>query len=147
MRTRLYGGIASGLVAGVAFGMIMHTQGSMVAIGGLVGAASVAVGWAVHLAIAIVAGVGYALTLGLAASGWNRGVTTGLAYGMVWWVLGPLVIMPTWLGMPALQINEGTLVSLVGHQLYGFVLGVVFVGLAGRRLAREPVPVGRQAQG
>jgi len=51
----------------------------------------------------------------------------GLGYGLVWWVLGPLVIMPARLGMGLFMFNKTTWQSLMGHLIYGLVLGVVYV--------------------
>ncbi len=53
----------------------------------------------------------------------------GLLYGVIWWVLGPLMIMPTMMGM-GLQFGAALsgpmLLSLVGHLVYGAVTGLVF---------------------
>jgi hypothetical protein len=48
-------------------------------------------------------------------------------------VLGPLLIMPAMLGMPLVQINSMTLMSLVGHLIYGAVAGAGYVWYAARR--------------
>ena len=68
---------------------------------------------------------------------WAAAGSVGLVYGAVWWVLGGLLIMPLWLGMPAFQIGEPQLWSLVGHLLYGMVTGLAFRALApaGRSVA------------
>lgn len=47
-------------------------------------------------------------------------------YGLVWWGLGPLLIMPAWMGMPVLSLNAMTGRSLMGHLIYGLVLGVAY---------------------
>jgi hypothetical protein len=47
---------------------------------------------------------------------------------VIWWVLGALLIMPAWMGMPVFQVGEMQLQSLMGHVLYGLTLGVVFQG-------------------
>lgn len=57
----------------------------------------------------------------------------GLLYGLVWWVLGPLVIMPYWLGVGVQLSGEGiknALPSLPGHLVYGLVLGLLFAVFA-----------------
>ncbi|MBA3799226.1 MAG: hypothetical protein H0X18_09065, partial [Geodermatophilaceae bacterium] len=56
----------------------------------------------------------------------------GMAYGVVWWVLGALLIMPAQLGMPVFVLNTTAWQSLMGHLLYGLVLGVVFSQLVRR---------------
>jgi hypothetical protein len=50
-------------------------------------------------------------------------------YGMVWWVLGPLVIMPVMMGMGlqfAMAFSGPMLMSLMGHAIYGLVTGLVY---------------------
>ncbi|HEX2028956.1 MAG TPA: hypothetical protein VHF25_13255 [Nitriliruptorales bacterium] len=127
METRqLLAGVVGGIAGGIAFGAMMHMQQMMGMIAGLAGAEGAGVGWVVHLVISAVIGLGFAVTLGRAVTGWAAGAGAGLAYGAVWWVLGPLVIMPAWMGMPLLQIGETALKSLVGHLVYGIVLGLVF---------------------
>jgi hypothetical protein len=128
METRqLIAGVVGGIAGGIVFGAMMHMQGMIGMIAGLVGAEGAAVGWAVHLVIAALIGLGFALAFGRLVTGWGAGGGLGLVYGAIWWVLGPLVIMPAWMGMPLFAINEMTLMSLVGHLVYGVVLGLVFV--------------------
>jgi hypothetical protein len=42
-----------------------------------------------------------------------------------WWILGALLIMPAWLGMNEMifEVNTNAWWSLLGHLIYGFVLG------------------------
>jgi hypothetical protein len=59
----------------------------------------------------------------------------GLGYGVVWWVLGGLLIMPAWLGMGVFMFNTMAWMSLLGHLIYGLLLGVVYA-LVAPRLSR-----------
>ncbi len=52
-----------------------------------------------------------------------------MTYGLVWWVLGALITMPAALGMPVFQINQTSLMSLIGHLIFGALLGLTFVAL------------------
>ena len=62
---------------------------------------------------------------------------SGLAYGFSWWILGPLTLMPFLTGM-GLGVNWNVtaagqaLPSLVGHLIFGGVLGVTYHWLQGR---------------
>ncbi|MEX0659713.1 MAG: hypothetical protein WD080_11320 [Egibacteraceae bacterium] len=123
---RLLGGIVGGLAGGVMFGALMHMMGMMGMIAGLVEQDSAGVGWAVHLAISTLFGVGYALTLGGASRSWAHAVGLGAVYGVVWWVAGALLIMPAYMGMSVFQIGQMQMQSLMGHLLYGLALGLVF---------------------
>jgi hypothetical protein len=105
---------------------MMHTMGMIPMIAMLVGSESVVVGWIVHLAIAAFVGAVFALLLGGRATRPPAATALGLGYGVVWWVLGPLAIMPARLGMPLFMINDMTMNSLVGHVIYGAVLGLTY---------------------
>ncbi|MHA6804500.1 RNA-guided endonuclease InsQ/TnpB family protein [Salinifilum ghardaiensis] len=50
---------------------------------------------------------------------------SGLAYGVIWWVLDGLLLMPAELGMPVLQMGTSAAQSLLGHLLYGIVTALV----------------------
>lgn len=130
-------GAAGGLAGGVLFGALMHMMGMIGMIGGLVGQPGAATGWVVHLAISLVLGLGFAVTLGNVKQGFGPAAGLGLVYGLVWWILGPLLIMPAMMGMPLLQVNQQSLMSLMGHLAYGLALGLVFTAVAQGAKDRE----------
>ncbi len=75
--------------------------------------------------------------LGRFVNGTGSGVGAGLLYGGAWWILGPLTLMPLFMGMGfGVNWNAAAAVamlpSLVGHLMYGGVLGVVYVWLRHR---------------
>ena len=133
-----YGGLAGGLIFGVMMGMM----GMLPMIGSMVGQPTAAAGFAVHMANSVIIGVGFAIVLGRFVSGTPSGVGIGLAYGGVWWILGPLTLMPLLMGM-GFGVNwnvaaaAAMLPSLVGHLMYGGVLGLVYAWL--RHRAVDPV--------
>jgi uncharacterized membrane protein YagU involved in acid resistance len=134
--SRLVPGVAGGLAGGLVFGMMMQMMGMMTMVAMLVGSSSAVVGWLVHLAISVVIGVGFSLVLGRGASTAARGLVAGAGYGMVWWVLGPLLLMPARLGMPLFRIDAMAGKSLMGHLIFGMILGLVAAAV-GRRLTRS----------
>lgn len=127
MTHRLAYGAAGGVAGGLAFGVLMQMMGMIPMVAQLVGSSSIAVGWVVHLGISVVIGVTFALLLGPVASTPARAAGLGLAWGLLWWVLGALLIMPAVLGMPVLQLGTMAWQSLMGHLLFGVVLGLVYV--------------------
>jgi uncharacterized membrane protein YagU involved in acid resistance len=129
---RVIHGIVGGLAGGVVFGVLMQMMGMIPMVAQLVGSESVAVGWIVHLAISSFAGAVFALLLGSRAGTFGPAVGLGLAYGVVWWVVGALLIMPAQLGMPVFVFNTAAWQSLMGHLLFGLVLGLVYAALARR---------------
>jgi hypothetical protein len=58
-----------------------------------------------------------------------------LSYGFLWWIFGPLTLMPVLLGStPQWDVTgaAGAFPALVGHLGYGAALGVVFYLLEAR---------------
>ncbi|MDQ3455329.1 MAG: hypothetical protein M3513_07705 [Actinomycetota bacterium] len=91
----------------------------------LIGSSSVAVGWVVHLLISAFFGVAFAVVLGPVLKGVVSGTLLGVGYGAVLWVVGPLLLMPARLGMPLFVINDMALQSLLGHLVFGLLLGAI----------------------
>ena len=95
----------------------------------LVGSDSAILGLGVHLIFSVIIGGLFGLIFGHRALRKGAGIGYGLIYGFIWWILGPLLIMPIWLGMgpqfSAAGINM-SLPSLWGHLMYGFILGLVY---------------------
>lgn len=126
-------GVVGGLAGGIVFGMLMQIMGMIEMIAMLVGSEAAAVGWVVHLAISAFIGASFALLLGSRVTSLVSGLMMGAGYGLVWWVLGALIAMPAQLGMPLFQINDVSLNSLMGHLIFGLILGAVVAVLARRR--------------
>jgi hypothetical protein len=131
-------GAIGGLIGGVVFGILMQMMDMMPMVAMLVGSKSVAVGWLVHLAISEFIGVSFAILLGRLATSVARSALFGMGYGAVWWVLGALILMPAKLGMSDMIFHVGKTQwqSLMGHLIYGLLLGLTF-GMITRRLARR----------
>lgn len=128
-------GTVGGLVGGMVFGMLMQMMGMIPTIAALVGHSSLLSGWSVHLLISMALGAGFGLVLGRQVTTWLRGILLGAAYGMVWWVLGALVLLPARLGMPLLRIDSMAWQSLMGHMIYGVILGAVSFAILRRGAA------------
>jgi len=125
-----YGGFAGGLL----FGAMMGFMGMLPMIGSMVGQPTAAAGFAVHMVNSIIIGAVFAILLGRFVDGTRSGVGVGLAYGAAWWFLGPLTLMPLFMGM-GFGVNwniaaaAAMLPSLVGHLMFGGVLGLVYAWL------------------
>ena len=130
-------GIVGGLVGGVAFGILMQLTGMIPMVAMLVGSDSAPIGWLVHLFNSALFGAIFAVPFGRWAASLLPAAGIGLAYGVLWWVLGALLIMPAWLGMNEMifELNTNAWRSLIGHLVYGLLLGLVYV-LIGPRLRR-----------
>ncbi len=135
LKVGAYGGIAGGLM----FGAMMGMMGMLPMIGSMIGQPTAAAGFAVHMANSVIIGVGFAILFGRLVSGTRSGMGLGLAYGGAWWILGPLTLMPLLMGMGfGVNWNAAAAVamlpSLVGHLMYGAVLGLVYAALRHRQV-------------
>lgn len=136
------GGVIGGLVGGAVFGVLMQMMGMMPVIAGMVGSASAAVGWVVHIVISIVTGVLFAIVFGELVSTYWRGAGYGILYGLIWWVAGALIAMPFILGMGvqfANAFDQVRLLSMMGHAIFGTLLGLSFVFYAKKDMAGAPM--------
>ena len=139
-------GIVSGLMGGIVFGIMMQMMTAPTPEGGqmpmmamvakVVRSDNVAVGWLYHLFNSAVIGAIFGWLLGTRSHSFAAGMGWGAAYGLGWWILGGLILMPLLLGMapfaplqmaPMRPVAMG---SLVGHLVYGIILGGVFAMLA-----------------
>jgi len=120
--------VVGGLAGGIVFGMMMAMMGMLPMIASMVGSSSAWVGFALHLMISVAIGLGLTLLFGnVLLTGYARGTLVGFAYGAIWWVLGPLLMMPLMLGMPVFTLDMTALLSLTGHLIYGAILGLTAV--------------------
>jgi len=131
---RLKSGIVGGLLGGLVFGVLMGAMGMFPMVGQLVGLPTNLAGFVVHMVIAAIIGAGYALISRFAARTLRSGIHTGILYGFFWWFLGPLTLMPLFLGQGLgvdwhVKAMQHSLPSLVGHLLFGLVLGASYARL------------------
>jgi hypothetical protein len=143
---RIVAGVVGGLAGGAVFGVLMQLTGTIPMIASLVDRESIVVGWAVHMSIAMFVGLTYTLIFGLFTEGLPMSTTLGAFYGIIWWVLGGLTLMPLRLGVGLFVIDTAAWQSLAGHAGYGLVLGAVYAAacrVLGRRdpAESEPLPV------
>ena len=161
MRSNVTAGIIAGLIAGVVFGIMMTVMNAPTPDGGrmpmmgmvaqVVGSNSLAVGWLYHLFNSAVIGGLFGWILGTRIGGYGSGTGWGAAYGVFWWVLGGLIMMPRLLGMPAFaplqmpMMRPVAFSSLVGHIVFGVILGAGFFPLR-RRTSQAPLGATRHAR-
>jgi len=130
-RALVVGGLA-GIVGGWAFGKWMAQVDFFPLIAGLVGSESPAVGMALHFVIAVVIGANFGALFQRDVRGFGSCLGWGLAYGILWWFLGPLTLLPILHGSPpdwSYQQGGALFGSLVGHVIYGLLLGLVYAAL------------------
>ena len=127
----LWTGALAGLIGGIPFGIMMGMMGMMPMIGMLVRVESALVGVLVHGAISAITGAIYGFFAVRFALTWRNAVIGGLIYGVIWWVLGALILMPALLGMFQMifVIEQMQWMSLLGHIIFGEVLALSFLWL------------------
>jgi xanthosine utilization system XapX-like protein len=153
MSSKIGASVVAGLVAGIVFGMMMQMmmvptpdggQMAMIAmVGQIVGSPTVGAGWLYHLFNSGIIGAIFGLLFSNRVRGYASGLGWGALYGIGWWILGGLILMPVMLGMapfaplmmPAMRVVA--MGSVVGHLIYGLILGGVFAWLFGHAGARQ----------
>lgn len=127
-------GAIGGLAGGVVFGMLMGMMGMLPMVGLLVSQESAFIGFIVHMLISAFIGAVYGLVAGRFSLSWSAALVGGVVNGVVWWILGALILMPLLLGMNEMifAIGQAQWMSLMGHILYGVAAAAVFVALARR---------------
>ncbi|MGF1504269.1 MAG: DUF1440 domain-containing protein [Chloroflexi bacterium] len=121
-------GVTAGLVGGAVFGVLMTTMDMMPMIAGMIGSASPLVGFVLHMVISTFIGATYGLFANRLPSTWAVALGAGTAYGIFWWVLGALVLMPLILGMGEMVfvVQDMQIMSLIGHISFGLVMGAFY---------------------
>lgn len=142
-RDAVAGGMA-GLVAGAVAGAATLVQGLPPSVGGFIGLAPSLDGLLVHLAVSVLVGTGFGSLFRYQPVGYAPTVTGGVLYGLLWWIVGPLTLVPVLLGgEPAWSIQTASraLPGLVGHLVYGAITGLCFHLFVTLNLRMRPEPV------
>ncbi|MFC7130345.1 DUF6789 family protein [Haloferax chudinovii] len=134
-------GVAAGSLAAVVMGAMMVVQMRPVlevAIPSMYGLTGGTAGFTIHVAHGAILGVAFA---GLASAlhfdldRSLRSLGAGVGYGVVLWAVLAVVAMPVWLGAVGSPANPPlpnvNVTSLVGHVVYGAVLGASYPMLDG----------------
>ncbi|MCM2351497.1 MAG: hypothetical protein NDI69_15850 [Bacteriovoracaceae bacterium] len=152
MQTKIGKGIIGGLIAGVIFGFMMQMmmvptpEGQempmMAMVAQVVRSESLFVGWVYHLFNSAIIGGIFGWTLGKKAHSYGSGTGWGALYGIAWWVVGGLILMPMFLGMNAFAplvmepMRAVAMGSLMGHLIYGIILGASYFALAKKSVGK-----------
>lgn len=122
-------GIYAGILSGIIFGALMGMMDMLPMVAKLMGGSAAFGGFLLHIVFSVIIGILFALFFGHSSLNTRDSMAWGILYGVIWWILGPLVIMPVWLGM-GLQLSATgiamALPSFWGHLVFGAILGFSF---------------------
>lgn len=128
-------GATASVAGGLLFSLILLATGVLPNVAGMMGSSSVALGFVVHMGISTLIGMSYGLLFRDEAPDAGSGVAWGLLYGLAWWFIGPLTLMPILLGDPFVwtaQAAGNLLPFLIGHLIYGAATAGAFLLLERR---------------
>jgi uncharacterized membrane protein YagU involved in acid resistance len=148
----IVGGTLAGIVGGWAFGKWMAQVNFYPLIAGLVGSNSKMIGESLHFLFAVIIGVTFAFLFQPEARGYGSSMACGTAYGIFWWFLGPLTILPLWSRRPldwSSSHASALFGSLIGHIVYGVIVGLLYAAVdrLWLRFFTESDPIRRQPEG
>lgn len=100
-------------------------------VAGLMGSNSMVVGTILHYAIGATIGISFGLLFYRDALGAGSGIVWGMNYGLLWWIIGALTLMPWFLGLKtrpdwSLTAARTAFPGLVAHMLYGALVGFFY---------------------
>ncbi len=128
IRATLVGGLG-GLLGSWIFIWGIETARFYPLVAGLIRSESIVVGQLLHYVIGIVIGVSFGLLFSRDALGAGPSLVWGMNYGLLWWIIGPLTLVPlinasapNW----SLVSVQTTFSSIVAHLLYGAIMGLCY---------------------
>jgi hypothetical protein len=148
----IIGGALAGIAGGWVFGRWMEQVNFYSVIASLVGSTSSMVGNALHYLFAALIGASFGVLFQRDLRGYGSSMTWGMAYGIFWWFLGPLTILPLLLGKPldwSYIHASAEFGPLIGNIMTGLIIGL-FYSVVDRlcvRFLTESDPIHREPEG
>ncbi|HHY45432.1 MAG TPA: hypothetical protein GX512_06970 [Firmicutes bacterium] len=142
MGQTLYAGLLAGLVAGLVSGIMLQLMWVLTPLSLLLSLPpNPSTGWIPHLIISLIFGIVFAFVAEAFLPGRSGAVAGGLITGLLAWIVGPLTLVPLWIGLPPqYTLASRWLKVLAAYLAYGLVLGEVFHAF------RERIPERRRAE-
>lgn len=133
-------GAAAGLIAGVLVAAAMLARG--VEAPGLLPSTATALWVPIHLLVTTALGCAFGFVYRYRAGAYAATISSGIVGGLVWWIVGPLTVVPLVAGdSPTWSIADATTLfpSLIGSLFFGALAGILFYGLSSLRTRIGPV--------
>jgi uncharacterized membrane protein YagU involved in acid resistance len=150
-RAIVAGGLA-GTLGGLIFGRWMSEGDFFPLLTGFRELHSRTANMTLHFGVALLIGATLGMLFQRDIRGYGSSMGWGLGYGIFWWFLGQLTLLPVAARMPldwSAEHGSELFGSLVGHILYGLILGVTYATLdrVWVRLYIQSDPLNREAEG
>lgn len=128
LQSLIIGGVG-GLLGGWVFLLGIQNAAFFSLVSGLLGSDSFALGRLLHFIIAITIGLGFGLLFHRDIRNTGSAIVWGMAYGISWWMLGPMTLRPLLSGsLPDWSLTgaQATFTPLISHILYGALVGLFY---------------------
>ncbi len=148
----ILGGALAGIAGGWVFGRWMEQVNFYALIASLFGSTSNAAGNALHYLFAAFVGANFGIWFQRDLRGYGSSMAWGMAYGIFWWFLGPLTILPLWMGRPldwSYVHASAEFGPLIGDIITGVIIGLIYylIDRATVRFLTESDPIRREPEG
>ena len=128
-RGALLRGALAGLLSALLLGATLNAQDQLLAFSTMMTSDSYFIAWLVTLSVGLVAGVGFALLYPRSTEGSGAGLIRGTVYGLLWWVVGALSLVPVFSGVGLTwsvgEVRE-VFATLPGYLLFGAGLALLY---------------------
>ena len=150
-RAIVAGGVA-GTLGGLIFGRWVSSGDYFPLLAGFGELSSRGMTIFMHFGIALLIGVAFGLLFQQDVRSYGSCMGWGLGFGIFWWFFGPLTLLRLASGMPldwSAQQGSAVFGSLVGHILYGLILGIAYATIdkVWVRLFIQSDPLNREIEG
>ena len=150
-RAIVAGGLA-GTLAGFVFGQWVSSGNYFPLLAGYRELSSHSASVTSHFVVALLIGAMFGVLFQRDVRGYGSSMAWGLGFGIFWWFLGPLTLSPLAAGLPldwSAERGSNLFGALVGHILYGLLLGVTYAAFDGLwlRLFIHSDPLNREPEG
>jgi hypothetical protein len=148
----IFAGGSAGVLGGMIFGRWSSAGDYFPLIAGLGALDSRAATMALEFGVALFIGASFGLLFQRDVRGYGSSMGWGLGFAIFWWFLGPLTLFPLTGGLTLdWSADHGSELfgSLVGHILYGLILGVAYATIDRLwvKLFVESDPLNREPEG
>jgi len=150
-RAIVAGGLA-GTLGGLIFGRWMSEGDFFPLVAGFGEPHSRTANMTLHFSVALLIGATFGMLFQRDIRGYGSSMGWGLGYGIFWWFLGQLTLLPIAARVPldwSAEHGSELFGALVGHILYGLILGVTYATLdrVWVRLFIQSDPLNREVEG